>query len=201
MLVQPAKMMAVLKNNPILMTLHWSKSRRYTFLLISITLSFIMGGCSAFRPKRSIPSADQPPLFIAPTMIPAPTATATPDASKVEQQPANCTNLLSYLKDLTIPDGSVVKAGASIQKQWQVRNDGTCNWNEQYTIRLISGSSLGASSPQGIVPARGGAEGIIQINFIAPTEAGNYISTWQAFDPAGNAFGDFFSIEVNVSAQ
>jgi hypothetical protein len=85
--------------------------------------------------------------------------------------------LLSYLKDLTIPDGSVVKAGDSIQKQWQVRNDGTCNWNDQYTIRLISGSPLGASSPQGIVPARGGAEGIIQINFTAPAEAGNYTST------------------------
>jgi hypothetical protein len=66
MLVLLAKMTAVLKNNPILMTLHWSKSNHLVLLAIAITLSFIMGGCSALRPVRSVPAADQPPLFIAP---------------------------------------------------------------------------------------------------------------------------------------
>ncbi len=59
---------------------------------------------------------------------------------------------------------------------------------------------MGAASPQSIVPSRGGAEGIITIAFIAPSQPGNYTSTWQAFDPSGQAFGDFFSIQVNVSA-
>lgn len=174
---------------------------RTLLIFAAITLSLIEGGCVSLRPELSVPTEDQAPLFIAPTLVPLSTATATPDATNpAEAQPANCTNQLSYLKDLTIPDGSVVKAGARVDKQWQVRNEGTCNWNETYSIQLISGSALGATSPQAIVPARGGAEGIIQIEFTAPGEPGNYTSTWQAFDPAGNSFGDFFSIEINVSA-
>lgn len=162
-----------------------------------LTLSLFEGGCVALRPVRALPSEDQAPLFIAPTLVPTSIPSPTVDPN---QQPENCTNKLTYLKDLSVPDGSVVNVGASVQKQWQVRNDGTCNWNETYTIRLIGGSALGAASPQSIVPARGGAEGVVQIAFIAPAEPGNYTSTWQAYDPSGNAFGDFFSIEINVAA-
>ncbi len=171
----------------------------YRFLLIIalLTLPLFEGGCAALRPSRPVPDAEQPPLFIAPTLIPLPTTTPTQDSNA---QPADCTNNLSYLKDLTIPDGSVIQAGTTIQKQWQVKNSGSCNWNSTYTIQLISGEGMGAASPQSIVPARGGAEGIITIAFIAPDQAGNYTSTWQAFDPAGHAFGDFFSIQINVSA-
>lgn len=171
----------------------------YRFLLVFalITLPLFEGGCSALRPSRPVPDQDQPPLFIAPTLIPIPTATPTTDPNA---QPADCRNDLAYIKDLTIPDGAVVTAGSTIQKQWQVKNEGTCNWNSTYTIQLISGDNMGAASPQSIVPARGGAEGIITIAFIAPGQPGNYTSTWQAFDPSRQAFGDFFSIQVNVSA-
>ena len=60
----------------------------------------------------------------------------------------------------------------SFHKQWQVKNNGTCNWDETYSIKLTAGDRLGASSPQQLVPARGGSEAVIQIQFTAPAEAG-----------------------------
>lgn len=172
-----------------------------SFVFLFATLSLLMGGCTALRPSRALPTADQSPVFIAPTMIPLVTAAATLDVTNPnDSQPANCTNQLTYVNDLTLPDGAVVTAGASLDKQWQVKNTGTCNWNENYTLQLFSGSALGVTSPQAIVPARGGTDGVIRIVFTAPSEPGNYTSSWQAFDPSGQAFGDFFSIEINVTA-
>jgi len=170
-------------------------------VLISLTLSLFEGGCNALRPSRPVPAEENAPIFIAPTLIPQASPTPTVDvANPNDSQPENCFNQLTYLKDLTIPDGAVVTAGSTIEKKWQVKNSGTCNWNEKYTIKLIGGPDLGAANPQAIVPARGGTEAIIQITFTAPVEPGNYTSSWQAFDPEDQAFGDPFTIEINVSA-
>ncbi len=50
-----------------------------------------------------------------------------------------CINNLTYLEDLTLPDGTVVKPGESLDKRWLVENSGTCNWDENYRLffRLI----------------------------------------------------------------
>ncbi len=71
----------------------------YRFLLVFalITLPLFEGGCAALRPSRPVPDQDQPPLFIAPTLIPIPTATPTTDPNA---QPADCRNDLAYIKDL-----------------------------------------------------------------------------------------------------
>lgn len=127
------------------------------------------------------------PLEAQPTATQPPAPSATPD----------CINSLTYLNDLTIPDGSQVPAGSSLDKRWKVYNSGTCNWDERYRVRLISGSALGAQE-QALYPARGGTELIIQINFTSPQEPGTYQSAWQAYDPQGNPFGDPFYMDIIV---
>jgi hypothetical protein len=171
-------------------------------LIIAATLSLLVGGCSVLRPVRSAESTDSSAYFIAPTRAATPTAQQTVQAtSAADAQPANCTNLLTYKKDLTLPDGSFVTPGSSLDKQWQVTNSGTCNWNDSYTIRLVDGDLLGATSPQAIVPARSSTDATIRIVFTAPTQPGNYSSTWQAFDPKGQTFGDYFKIVINVAGN
>jgi hypothetical protein len=127
----------------------------------------------------------QPSGEISQTKMPALTAT-----------PA-CTNALMYLQDLTIPDDSRVSARSPLDKRWKVQNSGSCNWDERYRIKLISGLDLGARE-QALYPARSGTELTIQILFTAPAEAGTYQSAWQAHDPQGNPFGDPFYIQVVV---
>lgn len=126
----------------------------------------------------------------APTPTEEPTATAAPTA---------CTNDLKFLADLTVPDGSPVEPGARIDKQWLVRNNGTCDWDADYRLRLLGGfPPLGAEIVQALFPARAGAEVTLQIFFTAPAASNIYRSAWQAYDPQGNPFGETIYIEITV---
>jgi len=88
-------------------------------------------------------------------------------------QMADCTNVLTYLNDLTVPDGTHFNPGTKIEKKWQVKNSGTCNWMDGYTIQLVGGDALGASESQALIPARNGTEAVIQIDFTAPQQPEN----------------------------
>lgn len=174
------------------------QKRRNLVIGISILLAFGLGGCSALQPVRPASVQNSSAYYVAPT--PAPTATPLqPTVSSTESQPANCTNVLSYEKDLTLPDGTFVDAGSKLDKQWQVLNSGTCTWDSSYTLQKIDGDDLGATSPQTLAPARGGAEVTLSIQFTAPTTPGNYSSVWKAYTPDGQPFGDPITIVINVA--
>ena len=112
--------------------------------------------------------------------------------------PADCVNNLSFISDLTIPDGTSIAYGATVDKQWLVQNSGTCNWNAEYRLRHVGGGVLGAAEELALYPARSGTQATLQILFTAPFTDGEYESAWQAFDPAGLAFGD--AIYMRISA-
>lgn len=156
---------------------------------------------------RPAPNPDSTP-FLAPTLAPTPLppgVTAGPDTIRpTATQP--CEDGLAFLTDLTIPDGSEVAAGATMDKRWEVQNSGSCNWTDGYTLRLIAGVDLGASPQQALYPARSGARAVIRLVFQAPIEPGSYRSAWQAYSPSGDAFGDpvfidFFVPETPLEAD
>jgi hypothetical protein len=105
---------------------------------------------------------------------------------------------LRYIEDLSIPDGSQVSSGERLDKRWSVENNGSCNWDQSYRLKLIAGPALGASAEQALYPARSGSQATIRIIFTAPTEPGVYRSAWQAYNPDGQPFGDPVFIEVQV---
>ena len=117
--------------------------------------------------------------------------------SRVNPTP-DCTPSLTFLEDLTVPDGSVVTPGEQIDKRWLVENSGTCNWDASYRLRLVAGPDLDAKAVQALYPARSGTQAEIRILFIAPGEAGIYNSAWQAYSPQDSPFGDPFFIEITV---
>lgn len=129
---------------------------------------------------------------------------AEPDPAPPQQQPspaeAACIPDLIFLEDLTIPDGTLANAGAELDKRWQVRNNGTCDWNQDFRLRNVSGAAMGASSEQALYPARRGSEAMIRIRFIAPDEPGTHRSVWQAHTSDGKPFGDTFYFEIVVEA-
>jgi hypothetical protein len=110
-----------------------------------------------------------------------------------------CTDNLTYLQDLTIPDGTTMVPGQSIDKQWQVRNSGTCNWDDRYRLKLMSGDALSAVPVQPLYPARAGTDAVIRIVFTAPEAARLYGCQWQAVNPDGLPFGDPFYMQVAVA--
>jgi hypothetical protein len=148
-----------------------------------------------------------PDLFIPPT----PASQATPlsigasepiPASPTEPPPPTptppCSPDLTFLEDLTIPDGTIAAPGETLDKRWRVQNSGSCNWEFNYSVILIGGLDMGAPAEQALFPARSGTEVVIRMIFTAPTEPGTYSSAWQARDPTGNLFGDPFFIAIVV---
>jgi hypothetical protein len=146
-------------------------------------------------------AAAQPAGFVQP--VETSTADTEPSADPTEPPQTSptpaCTADLTYLNDLTIPDGTLVEPGEILDKRWQVENSGTCNWDSGYSLRLVAGPDLGAPTEQGLYPARSNTRTMIRILFTAPQEPDTYRSEWQAFDPGGNPFGDSFYIEFTVT--
>ncbi len=110
-----------------------------------------------------------------------------------------CSNNLAFVSDVTFPDGSKVTPGAILDKRWQVRNTGTCNWDARYHFKLVEGDAMGVASDQALYPARAGSEAILRLVFTAPPAKGTYRSAWQAFGADGKPFGSTVYVEVVVT--
>jgi hypothetical protein len=169
-------------------------------IILLITGLLFFSGCNAIvtpqspylPPTSENQSTAQPALFIT---SPLPSYTLPPPPPT---QAEICSDNLLYIKDITIPDWTNLKPGIEADKQWQVENNGTCNWDYRYTLRLTSGDGLGIETEQSLYPARTGSQAVIHINFTAPLQAGTYHSIWQAYNPLGQPFGDPISILVVV---
>lgn len=148
---------------------------------------------TAIPPAQPLPTTTPIPAALPATFTPIPTLPSI--ASTAEEA---CTNALTFINDVTIPDGTTFAPGAPIDKQWLVQNDGTCDWDATYKLKWVGGFTLGVSEEQALFPARAGSQVTLRILFIAPAELGTYQSTWQAADPDGNLFGDTVFMEIVV---
>jgi hypothetical protein len=149
-------------------------------------------GSNFYLPPTAASTANAP---VSPSLQETPSPSSLPPTSMPEPV---CQNNLRFIKDLTIPDGTQVNTGQLLDKRWSVENSGTCNWNEQYRMKLIAGPELGASAEQALYPARSGTEATIRIVFTSPDKPGRYRSAWQAYTPDGVPFGDPYFIEFIV---
>lgn len=174
-------------------------------ICLALLCLILLAGCSNLSSGGKAPESFIPPTSAAtsPSLLlipPTPTPTSPPRIPKSTPTPV-CTHILGFLEDLSIPDGTEFQPGERMDKRWRVVNNGTCNWDERYRLKLVSGPSLGAETEQALYPARSGTEATIQLIFTAPEESGTYRSAWQAYDPEGSPFGDQFFIEIIVEAQ
>ena len=168
--------------------------------LIVASLATGLAACRAAGPSSPTPSpignVYRPPTAAVPATPAVRPASPTPDLRPTSTP--QCTNVLSYLEDLSVPDGSSVQPGAQVDKRWRLENSGSCNWDEHYHLRLIAGPSLGVPSEQALYPARSGTHAVIRMLMTAPAEPGTYHSAWRAYNPKDEPFGDIFFIEIVV---
>ena len=174
------------------------------YLLALLLAAFLFQACAPtptptpFIPPKA-PTPTQPLIQgntpVIPTLTPQPIPTSSPTPTPP------CADSLAFVEDLTIPDGTIVSPGASVEKGWLVQNNGSCNWDSRYRLKFAGGSDIGAATEQALYPARAGNQAAIRINFIAPSEPGTYSTAWQAFDPFGEPFGDPVFMEIIVQAE
>ena len=97
-----------------------------------------------------------------------------------------------------MPDGTAASAGQAVDKQWRVKNDGTCDWGAGYQLKLVSGDPMGTPAEVALYPARAGAEAVIEMTLTAPQAAGTYRTIWQAYAPDGTAFDQAIYVDIVV---
>lgn len=160
-------------------------------------LLIVLAGC---RPALRLPPVTATPQTYRPAPPVVATATPAVEPAALSQALSTpvCMDNLIFLADATIPDGSEVEPNSTMDKRWEVKNSGNCNWDERYRLRLIAGPAMGAAQEQALYPARSGAQVTIRIVFQAPAEAGSYRSAWQAYNPEGQPFGDPIFIDIKV---
>ncbi len=173
------------------------KNNRIAAVIICLVF---LSGCSGTRGVK-----EETGLFIPPTaavtatqIFPTIAITSEHAATVEPTRQTGCSNLLAYINDLTIPDGTIFAPGDVVDKRWVVENQGTCNWTFLYTLRLTGGEPMGANTEQSLVPALAGSQAVIRIQFTAPSEQGKYRSAWQAYTPEGIPFGDPIFVVIEV---
>lgn len=112
-----------------------------------------------------------------------------------------CNNNI-FIADLTIPDGTVLKPGEDFKKVWQVRNTGSCTWDEGYSLVFIGGDT--AIDPVNfeikikadfIAP---GEDADFDIPLTAPLKEGSYQGTWRMRNDQGAYFGTLLTVVFEV---
>jgi photosystem II stability/assembly factor-like uncharacterized protein len=99
-----------------------------------------------------------------------------------------------FISDVTIPDGTVVAPGETVQKTWQLENCGDTTWNGYRAIRIDGTFGPESFDAPSVSP---GERADIGVEITAPTEPGMHRTVYKLEGPRGQ-FGTNFFIQVTV---
>lgn len=101
------------------------------------------------------------------------------------------TTIATFIKDVTITDGSKLEPGEYFTKTWRIKNVGTCTWNADYDFIFDSGDRMGGviAQPLTVEHVPPGATIDISVQLRAPEESGSYRGYWRFQDSRGEDFG------------
>jgi hypothetical protein len=147
---------------------------------------------------------EAPTITPTPAFTNTPLATATPAISqptltKIPPTAASCANM-TFVSDVTIPDGEKVSAGQEFTKTWRVKNSGTCTWTTDFKLAYVRGDKMsGQNVPlAGAVPT--GQTVDISITLKAPSKSGKVTGVWSLMDDKGAYFGPVITVVIDVSS-
>jgi hypothetical protein len=119
-----------------------------------------------------------------------PTPTPTPTGGPIVTVPPNGCDRVAFVRDETIPDGTVMAPGATFRKTWVLRNAGTCTWTTAYQMVFSNGERMGGASPiqftESVPP---GQTFRFSVDLTAPATPGSYRGNWLFRNANGALFG------------
>ena len=176
------------------------------FISILTAIIFILSACNlpSSSPATEEPNAvftaaaltvqamsTQVTPFNTPTLPPPPATNtavsfptlALPSSTPVFSATPVC-DQAQFVKDMSIPDGSVFAPGASFTKTWRLRNAGVCTWSG-FTLVFDSGDSMNGTSPTSIPTVGPGQDVDLSVNLTAPAANGSYRGYWRIRNASG----------------
>jgi hypothetical protein len=116
-----------------------------------------------------------------------------------------CINAAEFIKDVTIPDNTLVKPKQKFTKVWRLKNVGTCTWTQEYALIYVWGNQMNGQSPlrlgQTVDP---GATIDLGVEMVAPGSYGLHQGDWMLTDEEGQKFGtgykarEHFWVAINI---
>jgi len=137
------------------------------------------------------PTATPPPTYTPlPTYTqPIPTRTRISPTLPPPPPPPPC-DWAEFIKDVTIPDGTILYPGKEFTKVWRLKNRGSCIWDGRYALVFVSGDRMEGNPynplEQFVYP---GNTIDLPVDLVAPSNLGSYRGNWMLRSPSGYNFG------------
>lgn len=140
------------------------------------------------------------------TALPGFTALPTAGSTGPTASLGDSCNNSSFVSDVTVPDGTVLPPGQNFDKVWEVKNTGSCTWDDGYVLAYIGGSSPNLdpynfefkNSDDFVI---GGATANLGLTLTTPCTPGEYEGTWRMRDDKGYYFGTYLTVIVKVTEK
>jgi hypothetical protein len=136
--------------------------------------------------QGTAPTSHTPTVALTNTPSPTPLPTATQAPT---QPPAAC-DAVKFVKDVTVPDNTVIMPNAPFVKTWRLRNDGSCTWTTGYAVVFVGGDQMGAPSSTPLtenVPPGNAVD--LSVAMTAPGSPGTYRANFKMRNAGGQVFG------------
>jgi hypothetical protein len=131
-----------------------------------------------------------------------PTTTTVPTNNPFETQPTQVlcddADLDLATVDVTVPDGTQMSPGQDFVKTWKIRNSGSCTWGSGYTPIFAFGEKMSGIAEPLTGATAPGEEVEISVRFKAPTDTGEFTSTWRMANASNVPFGKNFFVKIVV---
>ncbi|MFZ0548646.1 MAG: NBR1-Ig-like domain-containing protein [Candidatus Promineifilaceae bacterium] len=102
----------------------------------------------------------------------------------------DCVDDMDFTADISIPDDTVIEAGETFTKTWELLNTGTCTWGTDYSLVFVTGDQMGGPDIQPLDQVVEPGETIeLSVILVAPEEPGDYRSEWKLRNANGVLFG------------
>ena len=172
-------------------------------LSIILLAGIVLSACGGQTPQvietpTALPATTAPPATEAPGAstqadIPVTGETAVPNTATpsptptpfVPENAVDCTNLATFVSDVTIPDNTPVTAGEAFTKTWRVQNAGTCIWWSGYTLAHYSENAMSAPASVPLPVTNPGETADISVDLVAPSLPGTYRGNFVIKNAAG----------------
>ena len=147
-------------------------------------------------------------IKLAPAGIVLPTALPTTAQTPAATTPgAACSDAAEYVRDVTVPDGTVFKPDEKFTKTWALKNTGNCTWDPNYRLVFKGGDLLGGLPEVPLTAGNFVAPGAtveVSVELQSPTVNGSYTGYWAIrsgtgqFPPIARTLENKFYVQINV---
>jgi len=127
---------------------------------------------------------------VTPTPIPSSTSGPTPTTGPTSTPGSGLTDRVTFISDVTIPDGTSFAPSTAFTKTWRIKNTGTSTWTTSYKLVFVSGDQMNGTAEIPLTSTVAPNTSFnISADLTSPAAVGHYRGYWMLKNASGVKFG------------